>query len=213
MRRISTKRQLLALIDEGEHQQQDFKYRLSDACKIAKSISAFANTDGGRLLIGVRDDRVVSGVRSEEEIFMVHDAAERFCKPLPDIDYETLVVEGKTVVVATIGRAARRPVYAISEAGKPIAYVRVADENIVATAVHLEIWRQEALTRGTITRYADDEARLMEVMSTMPDARIGDIVRLSKLSRRKVVGRLARFVRFGLAEMTYDGHDFRFALV
>lgn len=68
------KRYLLQLIREGEHQQQDFKYRVADACKLAKSVSAFANTDGGRLLIGVRDDGNLSGVRSEEEIYMMHQA-------------------------------------------------------------------------------------------------------------------------------------------
>ena len=53
---MDDKKYLLSLIREGEHQQQDFKYRVADACKLAKSVSAFANTDGGRLLIGVRDD-------------------------------------------------------------------------------------------------------------------------------------------------------------
>jgi len=52
---MDDKRYLQTLIREGEHQQQDFKYRVSDAMKLAKSVSAFANTDGGRLLIGVRD--------------------------------------------------------------------------------------------------------------------------------------------------------------
>ena len=66
---MDDKRYILSLIKEGEHQQQDFKYRVSDACKLAKSVSAFANTDGGRLLIGVRDDGNLSGVRSEEEIY------------------------------------------------------------------------------------------------------------------------------------------------
>ena len=50
-----------ALIAEGEHQQQDFKFEISDARKIAKTLSAFANTDGGRLLIGVKDN-----VKSQE---------------------------------------------------------------------------------------------------------------------------------------------------
>ena len=68
---MDDKRYILSLIKEGEHQQQDFKYRVSDACKLAKSVSAFANTDGGRLLIGVRDDGNLSGVRSEEEIYMM----------------------------------------------------------------------------------------------------------------------------------------------
>ena len=59
------------LIAEGEHQQQDFKFEISDARKIAKTLSAFANTDGGRLLIGVKDNGRIAGVRSEEEKYMI----------------------------------------------------------------------------------------------------------------------------------------------
>ena len=58
------------LISEGEHVHQDFKFEISDARKIAKSISAFANTEGGRLLVGVKDNGKIAGVRSEEEIYM-----------------------------------------------------------------------------------------------------------------------------------------------
>ena len=77
-------RYILRLISEGEHQQQDFKYKITDAMKLARSVSAFANTDGGRLLIGVRDDGVISGVRSEEEIYMMHAAAYEYCvRPHP----------------------------------------------------------------------------------------------------------------------------------
>lgn len=60
-----------ALIAEGEHQQQDFKFEISDTRKIAKTLSAFANTDGGRLLIGVKDNGKIAGVRSDEEKYMI----------------------------------------------------------------------------------------------------------------------------------------------
>lgn len=64
-----------ARIAEGEHQQQDFKFEISDARKIAKSLSAFSNTDGGRLLVGVKDNGKIAGVRSEEE-----DLHDRSCR-------------------------------------------------------------------------------------------------------------------------------------
>ena len=83
---MDDKRYIRSLINEGEHQQQDFKYRVSDAMKLAKSVSAFANTDGGRLLIGVRDDGHMSGVRDEEEIYMMHQAAYRYCRPQASIN-------------------------------------------------------------------------------------------------------------------------------
>lgn len=44
--------ELYRLIAQGEHQEQDFKYEISSISKIARSLSAFANTDGGRLLVG-----------------------------------------------------------------------------------------------------------------------------------------------------------------
>ncbi|MDY5609301.1 MAG: putative DNA binding domain-containing protein, partial [Sodaliphilus sp.] len=53
---MKTKDYILQLIDEGEHEHQDFKYQISDAKKIARSISAFANNSGGRLLVGVKDN-------------------------------------------------------------------------------------------------------------------------------------------------------------
>lgn len=60
-----------ALISEGEHQKQDFKFEISDARKIAKTLSAFSNTHGGRLLIGVKDNGKIAGVRSDEEKYIL----------------------------------------------------------------------------------------------------------------------------------------------
>ena len=93
---------LRKLIEEGEHDQQDFKYKIQEAAKLARSVSAFANTRGGRLLIGVRDDGHISGVKSEEEIFMMHAAAFKYCTPESAIRFDTLHVEGHSVVIATI---------------------------------------------------------------------------------------------------------------
>src|SRR5664280_1035943 len=69
------------LITEGEHQQLDFKFEISDSRKIAKTLVAFANTDGGKLLIGVKDNGNIAGVRTEEEFYMVEAAASMYCKP------------------------------------------------------------------------------------------------------------------------------------
>ena len=73
------------LIAEGEHDRQDFKYTISDARKIARSLSAFANHRGGRLLIGVKDNGTVAGVRSEEDIYMIETAAQIYCRPEPSV--------------------------------------------------------------------------------------------------------------------------------
>ncbi|MBU3926523.1 MAG: ATP-binding protein, partial [Bacteroidetes bacterium] len=50
------------LINEGEHQHLDFKFEISDAAKIARSLVEFANTEGGTLLIGVNDNGSLIGI-------------------------------------------------------------------------------------------------------------------------------------------------------
>ena len=69
------------LITQGEHQQLDFKFEISDAARIARSLVAFANTDGGKLLIGVKDNGVIRGIRSDEEKYMLENAAQNYCQP------------------------------------------------------------------------------------------------------------------------------------
>src|SRR3712207_5929821 len=121
-----------ALIAEGEHQQQDFKFEISDARKIAKTLSAFANTDGGRLLIGVKDNGRIAGVRSEEEKYMIEAAAQFYCTPKVQYTIRTYIVEGRQVLLASIDESSQKPVYAKDESGKPLAYLRIQDENILA---------------------------------------------------------------------------------
>ena len=208
---MDDKQYLQRLISEGEHQQQDFKYRVSDARKLARSVSAFANTDGGRLLIGVRDDGHMSGVRSEEEIYMMHQAAYRYCRPEAGIKFDTYHVDGRTIVVATVPPSDRRPVCAISDDDKPRAYIRIADENIVASPVHLAIWRDSQNARGTMMTYTDTVRHLLDTMHTNL-LTLNQIVRLSRIPRKKVITILARLVRFGIAEFRYTDQQFMFSL-
>ena len=207
---MDDKRYLLSLIREGEHQQQDFKYRVSDACKLAKSVSAFANTDGGRLLIGVRDDGHLSGVRSEEEIYMMHQAAYKYCKPEPSIKFDTYHSEGRTIVVATIPPSDKRPIFAQDEEGRMRAYIRIADENILASPVHLALWRESQRPQGSMITYNDTIRQLLDVMQGQQT--LNQIVRLSRLPRPKVISLLARLIRFGNVRWEYTDQQFLFSL-
>lgn len=208
---MDNKHYLLGLIAQGEHQQQDFKYKVQDAVKLSHSVSAFANTDGGRLLIGVRDDGNISGVRSEEEIYMMHAAAYKYCRPESKISFETFHADGKTVVIATIPPSTRKPIFAIDESGRKVAYVRIADENIIASPVLLEIWRQEQMPQ-TMMHYTDTEQKFIEVMRENPQSTLNRLIRISRQGRHHVIGTLARLIRFGVAKWEYTDMKFLFSL-
>ena len=133
-----------SLIAEGEHVRQDFKFEVSDSRKIARSLSAFANTEGGRLLIGVKDNGRIAGVRSEEEMYMVEAAAKVYCDPEVEVEMRVYRPEGRSVLIASVEPAPHKPVMVKEEGGRKLAYVRIADENILASPVHIGVWRCEA---------------------------------------------------------------------
>ena len=207
---MDDKHYLKRLIREGEHQQQDFKYRVADACKLAKSVSAFANTDGGRLLIGVRDDGQIAGVRREEEIYMMHQAAYKYCKPEASIKFDTYHIDGRTIVVATVPPSDKRPICAVDEEGNKRAYIRIHDENIVASPVHMALWREAQRLQGAMMTFDEEIRQLLDVITEKQT--LNQIARRSQLPRPKVISMLARLVRFGTVRMEYGNQQFLFSM-
>lgn len=200
------------LIAEGEHQRQDFKFEISDARKIAKTLSAFANTDGGRLLIGVKDNGKIAGVRSDEEQYMIEAAAQMYCQPEVNYTMQTFQAEGRSVLVVQIEESLQKPVYAKDETGKPLAYLRIKDENILATSVHLRVWQQCGSPRGELITYTEREQLLLDLLEENDSLSLNRYCRLARLSRRAAEHLLAKFIRFDIVEPVFEGHKFHFRL-
>ena len=211
--RIQTDTQYIRqLVEEGEHCHQDFKFEISDARKIARSISAFANTGGGRLLVGVKDNGKIAGIRSEEEIYMIEAAATMYCQPQVEIETRTYLAEGKTVLQIQIQEADTKPVYAMDEENKPKAYIRIADENILATPVHLKVWQHSKKKEGALVSFTDKEQNLLDVLGERENLTLNQCCKLCKSSRKAMCNLLADFIRFGLVTPIFQGHQFYFKL-
>ncbi|MBQ6038053.1 MAG: ATP-binding protein [Bacteroidaceae bacterium] len=201
-----------ALIAQGEHQQQDFKFEISDICKIAKTLSAFANTDGGRLLIGVKDNGKIAGVRSEEEQYMIEAAAQVYCKPHVECEMQSYLIEGRTVLIATIEKSDHRPVCAKTEDGKYLAYVRVKDENIQATPVHLNVWKQGDRQNGELLEFTPREQHLLELMKQNDKLSLNQYCRRAHIPYPAAVRLLAKFIRYGIVETVFVDRQFHYKL-
>ena len=202
------------LIAQGEHQQQDFKYEISDARKIARTLSAFANTDGGRLLIGVKDNGKIAGVRSDEEIYMVEAAAAMHCVPPVECRMSIHRVEGHNVVIAEVERSEQIPVRARLDDDSLCAFVRIADENIVASPVQMALWREEGRDRGAVLPFTEREQALLRLLAEAPEPlTLNRFARLGRLPRHRAVLLLAQFIRFGLVEQQFVDHTFVYVAV
>ena len=125
---------------------------------------------------------------------------------------QTYEVDGKTVLVAEIPKAEQKPVQVQDETGKYLAYVRIADENILATPVHLAVWRQKNSTWGTLVKYTEREQLLLDYLAEHQEITVSKYSRLAHISYRLAIEYIARFVRFGILDICFERHRFCYRL-
>jgi predicted HTH transcriptional regulator len=179
-----------SLIQLGENQRLDFKFEISDAKKMARTFSAFANTDGGKLLIGVKDNGRITGIRSEEEIYMAESSAHLNCKPAVEYQIRKWFVEGRCVLEIDIPASRAKPHFAPNDAGEWIAYVRVGDQNIQASSIIVEFWKSQGKQKGVLLNYGREEKILMTYLKEnegITPSRFTKIARIGKADAEKIL--------------------------
>lgn len=140
---------------------------------------------------------------------MMHQAAYKYCKPEASIKFDTYHVDGRNIVVATVPPSTKRPVCALDEENRLRAYIRINDENIVASPVHLALWRESQKPQGAMITYNDDIRRLLDVIQS--PMTLNQIVRMARLPRHKVITLMARLIRFGTLRCEYTNQQFLFS--
>jgi predicted HTH transcriptional regulator len=200
------------LIAEGEHQQLDFKFEISDSRKIAKTIVAFSNTDGGKLLIGVKDNGKIAGVRSEEEYYMVEAAVTLYCKPKVEFNVRKWTIDGKALLEVTIPKGEHLPYFAQVERDKWLAYVRVNDENILASNIHLKVWKKRYQKKGILMEFSNKEKLLLKYLEVNAYITISRFCKIALITRKTAENILANLITLGVIIIEYKNQHFIFIL-
>lgn len=160
---------------KGESKTLEFKAALSSKSEsYLKTVVAFANTDGGRLIFGIDDkSRQVVGVE-KDDVFKIMDAIANAvsdscaAKIVPDISFET--IEDKTVVLVDIAAGFNRPYMLKSGGLDKGVYVRVGATSRPADAEQIremmldgsnqswdeQICRSYALTDRAVKKLCSD---------------------------------------------------------
>lgn len=195
---------LTKLIAEGEHQTQDFKFAIDDQKKIARTLAAFGNTDGGRLLIGVKDNGKIAGCHPEEEFHMIEGAAQMYVKP--PIAFESQVhQEGfRQVLEVIVQPNPKRPYKAIDEDGKYKLYFRRADHTTLVNKILFRVWQNQERKTARPETFGEDELALLRTLNSEDGLTLSQLYRKSGLQMKKVDHWLALFVCWNLVEMKIE---------
>ena len=132
------KTDVLELISQNGGPKLEFKRDDVQAESLAKEIVAFANMNGGRILMGVEDDGSVSGIRKDNlQEWMMDAVVARHINPQIIPDYEEVCMdEGKRVGVVTVPMGMAKP-YELKHRDGCDVYVRYGNALRLAGRDHM----------------------------------------------------------------------------
>lgn len=207
---------LLDMIETGESSTVEFKRKTTNPVKLAKEISAFANTKGGYLFIGVEDNGKIVGVHSEKaDIGMIEAACHFHIDPMIDIETDAFSVNGRELVVAHVPESINKPHKVILEdkdTGKRFkrAYIRVGEKSLEASSemARLMTYQNEGNGHDLRLSIGEKEKTLFNYLEKYERATVKDFCKLVNISKRRAERTLVQLVRAGVLQIhndrTYD---------
>ena len=114
----------------------DFKLMLEERKPKSwlKSVSAFANGLGGSLFFGIDNDGIVKGLDDVPHVCEVISSKIRdYMDPLPEVEMIPMEMDGLHILQLKVNAGHYTPYYYVGD-GQRIAFVRIGDESLPATA-------------------------------------------------------------------------------
>ena len=126
---------LLDNIKKGESKTLEFKEVLPKSEGIAKTVIAFSNTSGGKLIIGVNDKREIIGI-DDTELFDMQDRIASIisdnCSPGINPELYSVNIQNKLVLVIEVARGNLKPYFLKNQGKADGTYIRLGATNRVA---------------------------------------------------------------------------------
>ncbi|SEI88521.1 Putative DNA-binding domain-containing protein [Dyadobacter sp. SG02] len=159
-------RLLKELVKKGEGEHLEFKLKSNHPEKIVREVVAFANSGGGKLLVGVGDDKTIKGLKdADEDEYTLSRAIDKYIFPKISFKKERVAITSdRDVLVLTIPRSIDKPHYVVDDTGARQAYIRVEDKSIQASREMKEIMRRGRGERDISFQYGDKEEKLMKLL-------------------------------------------------
>jgi predicted HTH transcriptional regulator len=157
-------------------------------------LSAFSNSDGGRLLIGVRDNGSIAGIRSDEEIYMVDTAAHVFCRPEITYSIHQHAIGKKTILEVEVARGNKRPYQVKDENDRWVSYFRHHDQNLIVNKVLLQVWRKEEKGQGVTVKFGQAENILLDFLARKGSITLSGFRRIAGISSYRAVSIMANLI-------------------
>lgn len=187
----------------------DYKQEISSANKIAKTMVSFANHKGGTLLVGVRDNKTIAGIRSEDEKYMLDLAASFYCKPEITLEIIEHEIGDKVILECIVPHGDDKPYAAKGDDGKYWVYVRNKDKSLLASKVVVDVLRRQGSDKGTLIKYGKNEEMLLRYLEENDRITLNEFKKKVNISRWRASKILVNLISAGvIRNHTYEKTEF-----
>lgn len=198
--------QLYRWIEEGENRRQDFKETITSSRKIARTLAAFANAEGGRLLVGVRDNRSLRNIHPADETEMLLGAAKHFCQPELTLHFETVKVGMKEILVVQIPEASDKPIRNLNDEGDWEVYLRSGDQCLLASPMSIKMLQNyHSEDTEPLLEFGSREQAVLAYLRSHQRMSLQDCRKMFNLSTGRAHRMLLQLTRAGL--ITLHNHE------
>ncbi len=196
------------LVRQGEGQTLEFKRKANFPEKIIREMVAFANTDGGYLLMGVDDNGSIPGLKyAEEEKYILEKSIDILCKPKIKYSLHHIALyNGRSVLVYRIYKSSKRPHYALEKPAQKWgkAYIRKNDKSLQASRETIEILKGVKHRGGQKIYYGEKENLLLKYLEQKGSITLSQYTELADLSKKIASKSLVQLVLSNVLRIVHE---------
>lgn len=188
---------LESLIINGEGDRVEFLLHPESSFLIAKTICAFANTEGGHLLIGVRKNGKIAGTEPSESYSAVTNAISELCTP--PVPFDSTIIQSAHKIVLEIIVPKSSEVHRIFTDNIPVPYIRFKNLSLEANSVLKKYLELKNDPEETVELPEEGNA-LLAVFAKNDFYTLTQLVKKTGLKREKAEFLLSRLLIFNKIE-------------
>lgn len=194
------------LVQTGEGAYLEFKRTVPSVYKIARELAAFANTNGGTLLVGIGDDKTIVGVEGyHEDEYLLNKAAYEICQPNIPISIEIIHYGDRDILLVGVKEAKNKPVFVYADDHNRSVYIREGDKSIAASDERVAVMQKKRSGNGVTFEYGPNEQKLFRYLKEYEKITVREFSDLINVTSNRASRILVDLVSAGVLNLLNQG--------
>ena len=191
--------ELKQIISNGEGVNVEFVAQIDNQREVARTIVAFANTHGGKLLVGIKRNGKFVGSNPAEDLALVQEIVELNCKP--SILIESKVhQEGRHLILEVEIPKSEVKHKAKDENQEYKFYHRIANHTLLVNRIVVQLWKLQDQSILKPSEFSQEFKDLIELIEENQPITVSKLYRLSSSEKSRVNELVASLIHWDIAD-------------